>query len=80
MDWKEWSDWKEKKYIAVIGFIIAYLLTIPIRDYSFLDGLIDITQGVPILAHLIIIIIMSIVLIVLLKIIEFIVKKIVLKS
>ena len=62
MNWKEWTYWKGKKYIAVGGFILAYILTIPIRDYEFLSGFIDTTQGVPILAHLIIILIGSIVL------------------
>jgi uncharacterized protein (DUF983 family) len=75
MNWEEWYKWKEKKYIAGILFIIAYILTIPIRDYNFLDEFIDITQGVPIWAHLIIILIGLIVLLVLLKITEMIVKK-----
>ena len=60
-------------------FIIAYVLTIPIRDYEFLNRFIDTAQGVPILAHLIIIFVGIIILLVLLKIIEIIVKKFVLK-
>lgn len=79
MNWKEWCDWKEKKYIGVVGFIIAYILTIPIRNYEFLDAFIDISQGVPIWAHLIIIVIGSIVFLILLKIMEVIVRKIISK-
>ncbi len=75
MNWKEWVAWKEKKYLAVIGFIILYTLTIPIRDYGFLDSFIDTTQGVPIWAHLILIVFGLVVLIILLKVIEMIVKK-----
>jgi hypothetical protein len=74
MNWKEWLAWKEKKYIAVVLFIIAYVLTIPIRDYEFLDAFIDTAQGVPIWAHLIIIAVGLVVLIILLKIIEISVK------
>ncbi|MGB6339783.1 MAG: hypothetical protein WBF32_08410 [Candidatus Aminicenantaceae bacterium] len=74
MNWKEWLAWKEKKYIAIVLFIVAYVLTIPIRDYEFLDAFIDTTQGVPIWAHLIIIVVGSVVLIILLKVIEIIVK------
>jgi hypothetical protein len=74
MNWKEWLAWKEKKYIAVVLFILAYVLTFPIRDYEFLDAFIDTTQGVPIWAHLIIIVVGSVVLIILLKVIEIIVK------
>lgn len=83
MNWKEWVAWKEKKYIAVVLFAIAYVLTIPWRNYSFLEGLVDITNGVPIWAHLMLIVIASIVLLILLillKIIEVIVEKVVLKS
>ena len=57
MNWKEWVYWKEKKYIAVILFIIAYILTIPIRDYGFLDGIIDTAHGIPIWAHLMVIVV-----------------------
>ena len=77
MDWKKWVDWKEKKYIGVVGFIILYILTIPIRDYGFLDSFIDTTQGVPIWAHLILIVFGLVVLIILLKVIEMIVKKVI---
>jgi len=75
MNWKQWANWKEKKYIAVIGFIIAYLVTIPIRNYEFLENFINITNGVPILAHLIIILFGSLIVIVLLKIIENVVER-----
>ena len=78
MNWEKWYSWKERKFIAVILFILAYILTIPIRGYEFLDGLIDTTQGVPIWAHLIIIIIGSIVVTVLHYILEIIIKKYVL--
>ena len=75
MNWEKWVAWKEKKYIGVVGFIILYILTIPIRDYGFLDSFINITQGVPIWAHLMIIVIGSIVFLILLTILEMIVKK-----
>ena len=42
--------------IVAILWVIAYILTIPIRGYEFLEGFIDISQGVPIKAHLMIII------------------------
>ena len=76
MNWKEWVACKEKKYIAVILFILAYIVTIPIRGYEFLDRFVDTTQGVPIWAHLIVIIVGAIVLLILLKIIEMIVKSV----
>ena len=79
MNWEEWVAWKEKKYIAVIGFILAYMVTIPWRGYEFLDGFIDITQGVPIWAHLIIIVVGASVVLLLLKIIETIVRYIIKK-
>ena len=75
MNWKEWGSWKERKYIAAILFIIAYILTIPIRGYEFLDRFIDTTQGVPIWMHLIIIVIGVIVVMVLHKIIEMIMNR-----
>jgi len=74
MNWKKWIEWKNKYYIAVVLFTLAYILTIPVRDYSFLEGLVDITSGVPIWAHLMVIVIGVIVLLVLLKILEIIVK------
>jgi len=75
MNWKEWVDWKEKKYIAVVGFIIAYVLTIPWRNYeSLIGGFVDISQGVPLWAHLMIIVFGLVVLLVLLKILEMIVR------
>ena len=76
MNWKKWLAWNEKKYIVVILFAIAYISTIPIRDYGFLAGFVDITKGVPILAHLIIIVMGAIVVLILLKIIETIVKSV----
>ena len=78
MNWEKWYSWKHRKFITVILFTLAYILTIPIRGYEFLDGLIDTTQGVPIWAHLIIIIIGSIVVTVLQYILEIIIKKYVL--
>ena len=78
MDWEEWCSWKKRKYIAAILFILAYILTIPIRGYEFLDGFIDTTQGVPIWVHLIIIVVGAIVVIVLHRIIEIIVKRFIL--
>jgi hypothetical protein len=80
MNWKEWLAWNEKKYIAVGLFAVAYVLTIPWRDYEFLTGFVDITAGVPLLAHLGIIVVGSIVLVILLRIVEVIVEKIVLRS
>jgi len=76
MNWKKWVAWKEKKYIAVILFILAYIVTIPIRGYEFLDRFIDTTQGVPIWMHLIVIIVGVIILLILMKIIEMIVKSV----
>ena len=75
MNWEEWSNWKERRLITVILFILAYILTIPIRGYEFLDKFIDTTQGVPIWIHLMIIVVGSVVAILLLKIIDVIVKK-----
>jgi len=53
---KEWYTWKYSKSVTAILFIVAYILTIPIRGYEFLDGLFDTTEGVPLSAHLIIIV------------------------
>ena len=75
MNWKEWATWKEKKYLAVALFVVAYALTIPLRNYRFLEGIVDISQGVPIWAHLMIIVAGSIVLVGGLWVIEVIVKK-----
>jgi len=47
MNWKEWSSWKKKKHLAVVLFSLAYLATIRVRDYSFLEGSFDISSGVP---------------------------------
>lgn len=56
-------------------FIIAYVLTIPWRNYEKLvGGFVDISQGVPIWVHLVIIVIALIFLLILLKILEMIVK------
>ncbi|HUW44137.1 MAG TPA: hypothetical protein VMV95_04225 [Bacillota bacterium] len=71
MYWKKWVDWKEKKYVAIFLFIIAYILTIPLRNY---DSFFDISQGVKIWMHLIMIIVGVIVILILLKIIELIIK------
>ncbi len=79
MNWKQWVASKKKIYIGIVLFIISYILTIPWRNYErLLGGSVDISQGVPIWVHLIIIVIGSIVFIILIKIIEFIVKKTVL--
>jgi len=75
MNWKEWYSWKARRLIAVILFILAYIVTIPIRGYEFLDRFIDTTQGVPIWMHSILIIVGVVVLLILLKIIEMIVKR-----
>jgi hypothetical protein len=75
MNWKEWSYWNEKKYLAAIFFAIVYVLTIPIRNYDFLNKFIDTGQGVPIVAHLIIIVIGAIFIIILLSMIDMIVKR-----
>ena len=81
MNWNQWIASKKKLYFGVIGFIIAYILTIPWRNYEkILGGSVDISQGIPIWIHLIIIVIGSIVFIILLKLIEFIVKKTILKN
>ncbi len=79
MNWKKWVDWKEKKYIGVVGFIILYILTIPWRGYEFLDSFIDTTQGVPIQAHLILIIVGAVVFLILLTILEMIVRYVIKK-
>ena len=78
MNWEEWYYWKKRRLITVILFILAYIVTIPIRGYEFLERFIDITQGVPIWTHLIIIIFGEIVLLILIKISEIVVKKYVL--
>ena len=74
MNWEKWVASKEKKYIGIILFILAYIVTIPIRDYGFLSGFVDISQGVPIWGHLIVIAFGIIVFLILLKILEMIVK------
>ncbi|MFC1710740.1 hypothetical protein ACFLZJ_01105 [Nanoarchaeota archaeon] len=72
MNWKEWVNWKQKKFVVGGLFIIAYLLTIPIRDYSSYS--VDISQGVPIWLHLVLILIGLVVIIIGLTILEAIVK------
>ena len=78
MNWKEWYSMKYRKLIAAVLWIIAYILTIPIRGYEFLDGLFDTTQGVPLSAHLIIITVGVIVTMMFHWLIETIVKRFVL--
>ena len=75
MNWEKWYSWKYRKFITVILFILAYIVTIPIRGYEFFDGFIDTAQGVPIWAHLIVIIIGSIVVIEIQYILEIFIKK-----
>jgi len=43
---------KKQGIVAIIGFIFLYILTIPIRDYS---SFFDISQGITIWMHLILI-------------------------
>ena len=74
MNWEKWLSWKNKNLISVILFIVAYILTIPIRNYEFLNRFTDISQGVPILAHLVLIIIGIIVLLLLLELMAMIVR------
>ncbi len=78
MNWKEWYTWRYSKFVTAILFIIAYILTIPIRGYEFLDGLFDTTQGVPLSAHLMIITVGVVVSMMLHWLIEIIVKRFVL--
>ncbi len=75
MNWEGWYHWKKRRLITIILFIIAYIVTIPIRDYG---GFFDITQGITIWMHLTLIIVGIIVLLVLMKIIEVLVKKFIL--
>ena len=79
MNWKQWYDWKERRLIAVVLFVVAYTLTIPIRDYGFLDSFFDTSQGVAIWIHLILIVAGVIILLIGLKMLEVIVKKFVLR-
>ncbi len=80
MNWQQWIASKKKLYIGVVGFIIAYILTVPWRNYEkLLRGSIDTSQGVPIWVHLMLIVIGVIVFIILLKIVEFTIKKTILK-
>ncbi|MBR9701967.1 hypothetical protein GOV13_03520 [Candidatus Pacearchaeota archaeon] len=72
MNWQTWLDWKGKKHIAVIGFILAYILTIPWRDY---DSIFDTSQGVTIWMHLTLIAAGLIVLLIGLKLLEVVVEK-----
>jgi len=74
MNWKKWESWKDRNLIAVILFIIAYTLTIPFRNYSFLNSIIDTTQGVPLFAHLLVLVVGLTTLIILLEIISMIIR------
>jgi len=80
MNWEQWLSWKQRKLIAVIGFILAYIVTIPIRGYEFLKGFFNISQGVSLEAHLIIIFIGSVAVVILHQILEIIVKKYLIKK
>ena len=81
MNWEQWVTSKKKIYIGIVLFIIAYILTNPWRNYErLLRGSVDISQGVPIWIHLIIIVIGLIVFVILLKTTEFIVKETVIKK
>ncbi len=75
MNWEQWLKWKQRRFFAVLFFTLGYIVTIPIRGYEFLKGFFDISKGVPIEAHLIIIIIGSIAVVILHQILEIIVKK-----
>ena len=68
MDWKDWYSRKYSKYVAALLWIIAYIITIPIRGLN-----------IQVEGHLSIIIIGAIVVIILHKIIEVIVRKYILK-
>ena len=74
MNWEKGGSWKSCNYVTVILFILAYILTIPVRNYDFLTRFIDITQGVPLGAHLILILIGIVILLILFKIMEVITK------
>jgi hypothetical protein len=74
MSWKTLTPLWRKQVIAVILYIIAYVLTIPWRGYEFLNGFIDISQGVPMKAHLLIILVVGIILSIFLWILDFINK------
>lgn len=80
MNWEQWLSWKERKLIVVIGFIIAYIVTIPIRCYEFLEGFFNISQGVPLEAHLVIIVVGSIAVVILHTLLEIIIKKFIIKK
>jgi hypothetical protein len=74
MDWKGWESWKVRDLITVSAFIITYLLTIPIRNYTFLNSIIDTTQGVTPSTHIAIIVIASLALIALLELIALVIR------
>ncbi len=75
MNWKEWHDWEQRRFLAVVFFIIAYIVTSPWRNY---DNFFDTSQGVTIWMHLILIVAGIIVLLIGLKIFEIIIKKFIL--
>ncbi len=76
MNWKQWVASKKWIYVGIVLFIVSYILTIPWRNYErLLRGSVDISQGVPIWVHLVIIVIGIIVFIVLRKVLEFIVNE-----
>lgn len=64
MNWEKWYSRKQRKPIAAILWVIAYILTIPIRGLAFSMG-----------EHLVVIIIGVIVVMILHTIIEIIVKR-----
>jgi len=68
-------NWKERKLVAVVFFIIAYIITIPWRDYA---SFFDISQGITMWMHLTLIIAGSIVLLILMKVAKVLVKRFVL--
>ena len=74
MNWKDWYSRKYSKYVGAMFFIIGYILTIPIRGYEFFD----ISDGVPLEAHLIIILFGVFVVMTLHWLIEIIVKRFIL--
>lgn len=68
MSWKTLFPLWRKQVVAIVLFIIAYILIIPFRDYEFLARFTDISKGVSIWAHLIIILSAGIFLTIVLKI------------
>jgi len=66
-----WNSWSLTKKITIgsVMFIILYILTIPIRDYSFLD-----VEKVTIFMHTLIIFVALVVYSILIVIIDFVVR------